>query len=88
MTNEATDILPANKHFVTLRKPIKMLRRWCPVAKTHQDADDPVCGRSDCLGELRPTHRLRKRRMFVCSKCEQGYFTLNSFKRHECYSAY
>jgi hypothetical protein len=68
------------------REPIKQLRRWCPVAGTHQDIDDPECGWMDC-GD-KPSHTLRKRRMIVCSKCQQGYFKQADFDEHECYSAY
>lgn len=58
-------------------------RRWCPEGKTHQDEDDPICGWSH-------NHRLRVRRMLVCSDsdCAQAYFTKEDFEKHECYSAY
>ena len=59
-----------------------LLRRWCPEAETHQDADDPVCGWDH------NHHRLRLRRMLVCGRCEQGYFTRGEFNAHECFSAY
>ena len=61
------------------------LRRWCPNARTHQDEDDPVCGWDH---DGRPSHRLRLRRMLVCSVCGQAYFTKEDFDGHECYSAY
>lgn len=62
--------------------PLSQLRRWCPVGEMHQDADDPICCGCD------PSHRLRIRRMLVCSECEMGLFTKEGFDRHECYSAY
>lgn len=67
------------------RTAILSIRRWCPEAGTHQDEDDPWCGWQH--GD-QPTHRLRRRRMLVCSRCEQGYFTQHDFDRHECFSAY
>lgn len=33
-------------------------------------------------------HRLRLRRMLICDRCEQGYFTKQEFASHECFSAY
>jgi hypothetical protein len=69
------------------RAAVSTLRRWCPVAETHQDADDPVCAWDGCL-ETRATHRLRLRRMFVCARCQQGYFERKEFNAHECFSAY
>ncbi len=60
-------------------------RRWCPIAKTHQDEDDPTCGWEH--GDV-VSHRLRVRRMLVCSVCEQAYFTQFDFDFHECGSAY
>lgn len=70
-----------------IREAKSELRRWCPYMKTHQDADDPVCGwlHSDYNNR---SHRLRRRRMVVCSQCGQGYFTRQEFDDHECYSAY
>ena len=67
------------------REAISQRRRWCPEGKTHQDEDDPYCGwtHDDVI-----SHRLRIRRMLVCSECEQGYFTNEAWDRHECYSAY
>lgn len=64
------------------RQALFQVRYWCPVEKTHQD--DPDCG-WDHDGK---SHRLRKRRMAVCSVCEQGYFTRREFDKHECWSAY
>ena len=65
------------------REAISERRRWCKEAKTHQDEDDPWCGWShDGL------HRLRIRRMLVCSACSQAYFTKEAFDEHECDSAY
>jgi hypothetical protein len=63
------------------------LRRWCPIAGTHQDADDNKCGFDDCY-EDKPTHNLRLRKMLVCSECRQGYFDKKDFADHECWSAY
>lgn len=62
------------------------LRRFCSIAETHQDADDIVCGMNDCTDKS--GHKLRLRRMLVCSECEQGYFNKNDFAEHECFSAY
>ena len=61
------------------------LRRWCPEAKTHQDDDDPICGWNHGTDD---SHRLRLRRMLECSECDQGYFAVTAFDKHECYSAY
>jgi hypothetical protein len=69
------------------RVAIKQLRRWCPINETHQDADDARCMWSDCLDQ-RETHRLRLRRMIICSNCQQGYFTMKDWDGHECHSAY
>jgi hypothetical protein len=69
------------------REARSKLRRWCPVSLLHQDADDPWCGMYDCR-EGRTNHRLRLRRMLVCSVCEQGYFKHSEFEAHECWSAY
>lgn len=65
------------------------LRRWCPIAKTHQDADWETCGWSNCYDDSRD-HRLRLRRMLICSiqDCQQGYFNQREFDEHTCYSAY
>jgi hypothetical protein len=69
------------------RVAISELRRWCPIAKTHQDANDPVCGWGNGH-EGEKEHRLRSRRMLVCQTCQQGYFNRKEFNEHECYSAY
>ncbi len=66
------------------RAAVSQLRRWCPEAQTHQPADDPECG---WIHDDKPTHRLRLRRMLVCSNCEQGYFTRMVFLKHECHDA-
>ena len=60
------------------------LRRWCPIAETHQDLNDVWCG----WNHDDPTHKLRVRRMLICSDCQQGYFNKQEFVGHECYSAY
>ena len=75
--------------FSSGRTATPQLRRWCPIAETHQDADMETCAWSDCR-EGRPTHRLRLRRMLICSvpECRQGYFNQKEFDEHECYSAY
>lgn len=69
------------------RRAVPQLRRWCPIAQTHQDADDKVCNWDYCI-EGQQDHRLRLRRMLVCTECQQGYFTKKEFDDHECYSAY
>ena len=65
------------------RVAIAELRRWCPIGETHQDADDVWCGWSNCF-DHKASHRLRLRRMLVCSGCGQGYFTKQDFDIHEC----
>jgi len=67
------------------RTATSCLRRWCPIAETYQDEDDPWCGwvHGDTEG-----HRLRLRRMLVCSECHQGYFRRNEWEEHECFAAY
>ena len=70
------------------RKARSEPRRWCPEGKTHQDEGDPICGWMDHGGLLGNAHRLRVRRMLVCSECEQAYFTKEAFDEHSCYSAY
>ena len=67
---------------MTERKARSELRRWCPEGETHQDEDDPICGWMD------HTHRLRVRRMLVCSECDMAFFTKEGFDDHECDSAY
>lgn len=62
------------------------LRSWCPIGLTHQDEDDRECGWQH--GILDIGHRLRVRRMLVCSECEQAYFNQFDFDFHECDSAY
>ena len=74
----------SNPSSPAIRSAARVLRRWCPIALLHQPADEPWCMSAD---EHRD-HRLRLRRMFVCSRCEQGYFTQEMFDAHECYSAY
>lgn len=71
------------------RTAIPQLRRWCPYAKTHQDADYEACEWDYCRdNQPGPHHKLRLRRMLVCSTCQQGYFTQGKFDAHECGSAY
>lgn len=71
------------------RQAVSMLRRWCLIAKTHQDVDDLFCNWSDgIVGNGHDTHRLRLRRIIVCNICQQGYFTKETFDEHECFSAY
>lgn len=72
----------------TERQAVSLLRRWCPIAKTHQEASDPDCGWSDGVVIGHDTHRLRLRRMTVCNICQQGYFTMKEFDDHECFDAY
>lgn len=67
------------------RTALSQRRRWCPLAGTHQDEDDPWCG---WIHDGLSNHRLRIRRMLVCSECQQGYFAKGDFDDHECYSAY
>ena len=76
---------------ITKTKLKALVRRWCRFALTHQDTDDPVCGLMDCgspVAERQGSHRLQRRRMFVCFACEQGYFNRMQFEQHECFSAY
>ena len=70
---------------MTERKARSKRRRWCRIGKTHQDEDDPICccEHGDIL-----SHRLRVRRMLVCSACSQAYFTKEAFDEHFCDSAY
>lgn len=72
----------------TERHAVSTLRRWCPIAETHQDLDMDWCG-WDHDGRIKG-HKLRLRRMLVCSvpDCQQGYFNQKDFDEHECYSAY
>ena len=57
-------------------------RYWCPEGETHQDEfNGPSCAWVD------HPHRLRIRRMLVCSECEQAYFNMEGFDEHECHSA-
>lgn len=58
------------------------LRRWCPLAFTHQPADEPNCHWDD------HNHLLRLRRMYVCDICEQAYFKKELFEDHECFDFY
>lgn len=71
------------------RQGVWRLRRWCPIAKTYQNADDGECMWEYCVSN-RPYHRLRLRRMLICSvvDCQQGYFNQVDFDAHECGSAY
>ncbi len=56
---------------------------WCPDGKTwHPETDGSMCASLD------HPHRLRIRRMLVCSECEQAYFTKEGFEEHHCDSAY
>jgi len=72
------------------RQASSQLRRWCPIAETHQDLDQVACGWDHALPYDGPfgSHNLRKRRMLICSVCQQGEFTQKEFDEHECYSAY
>ena len=64
-------------------------RRWCPIGLTHQDEDDPDCGWEHEWADFMPrSHRLRIRKMLVCSDCDQAYFEKENFDEHACYSAY
>lgn len=60
------------------REATLQVRRWCPLEGTHQNAEYRQCGWQD------HAHRLRLRRMFVCSDCGQGYFKREEFQRHQC----
>lgn len=64
------------------------LRSWCSIAQTHQDEDDRECGWRHGFQGL--GHRLRLRRMLVCSvkECGQAYFTKEEFDEHKCCDAY
>ena len=68
------------------RKARSELCSWCSVAKTHQDADDRECGWVHGIPGV--GHRLRVRRMLVCSECDMAFFTKEVFDEHSCYSAY
>jgi hypothetical protein len=63
------------------RKPIRTLKRFCPIGKTYQDIDDKNCGLIH--GEIE-NHILRKRWMLICSICEWGFFDKEDFDNHEC----
>ena len=69
---------------MTERKARSERRRWCLEGTTHQDEDDPICGweHGDIL-----SHRLRVRRMLVCSECGMACFAKEVFDEH-CCSAY
>src|SRR3990167_9477558 len=69
----------------TLREGVWQRRRWCREGQTHQDEDDPWCG---WYHDMKPTHRLRIRKMLICQECEQGYFSQETFDGHQCFSAY
>lgn len=76
---------------ITERRGEWQLRRWCPIAGTHQDVEDVDCNWEHDIGVygyVPWAHRLRKRRMIVCSECAQGYFNQEKFDEHGCYSAY
>lgn len=75
---------------VSGREATSQLVRWCPEAKTWQPADEPNCnwGHADLGVTINDHHWLRLRRMLVCVKCSQAYFTKISFEDHECFSAY
>ena len=60
------------------------LVRWCPDAETWQPEDEQECAWQHGTD---PPHRLRLRRMVICSDCSQGYFTRRDFSKHICYSA-
>ncbi len=64
------------------RIAIPQLRHWCKVGEMHQDPEVCTCEGCD------PVHRLRLRRMLVCSVCEMGFFTKQGFETHECWDAY
>lgn len=69
------------------RQAVSMLVRWCPIAGLYQDADDSWCNTNYCY-EDRITHRLRLRRMLVCSICKMAFFTKKGFEDHECFDRY
>lgn len=78
-----------NQPIETQRQAVSQLRRWCPVALLHQDIDDHYCNSEGGCGIGRyDTHRLRLRRMLVCSVCEMAFFKQEEFNAHECFSAY
>ena len=64
------------------KKSANHLRRWCPIAKTHQDPAETECAHLDCGSGA--NHRLRLRRMFICEICEQGFFDNKDFAKHKC----
>jgi len=74
------------QHQYCTRTFTSQLVRWCPEAGTWQPRDEPVCLWDHDTG----THRLRLRRMIVCSvaDCAQAYFSKEDFDAHACYSAY
>ncbi len=48
---------------------------WCPIAEAHWPLSyGPDCPANDCFYDSRRTHKGRKRLMWVCDDCGQGYF--------------
>lgn len=71
------------------RQSESVLRRWCPYSEVHCDPDWIDCPWEQCgPHEFSNGHKMRLRRMLVCSECQQGCFTQSEFNEHECYSAY
>ena len=57
---------------------------WCPYCETYVD---PYLQGEECPGvnHEHPSHRLRKRRMYICKECwdERGFFSLKAFNEHQ-----
>ena len=49
------------------------LKRFCPISELYQDADDPICSSVACYDD-RMSHRLKLRRMWICSECRERFF--------------
>jgi hypothetical protein len=73
-----------------VRESVSQLVRWCPVGQFyHTYLEDAQCPADDCGSEAK-NHRLRRRRMLICSVdyCRQAFFTKEGFNEHECGEVY
>lgn len=70
------------------RRAESTLVRWCPVGETWEPDDHPDSSQPQACSGCNPVHYLRRRRMLICSVCQQACATQKGFNRHDCFDAY
>ena len=72
------------------REMTSRLIAWCPNGRFHDGewtGPKHACPAWDCIGiptPGKPGHLLRKRRAWLCSRCDTAFFSRREAEEHDC----